>query len=170
MALPFAADRFDAAVMALVVVFVPEPAKGVDEMVRVVRPGGTVATYVWDMLGDGFPLDPLLAEMRAMGLSPPAPPQLDASRMDALRDLWAHAGLIDVEMREITVQRTFASFDEFWAVILASSAGQMVSAMPAGASERLEDRMRIRLPADPEGRITCSARANAVKGRHPQRG
>jgi ubiquinone/menaquinone biosynthesis C-methylase UbiE len=46
MALPFPADRFDAAVMALVLVFVPEPAKGLAEMVRVVRPGGTVAAYV----------------------------------------------------------------------------------------------------------------------------
>jgi ubiquinone/menaquinone biosynthesis C-methylase UbiE len=50
MALPFAAHTFDAAVMALVLVFVPDPRKGVDEMVRVVKPGGTVATYMWDML------------------------------------------------------------------------------------------------------------------------
>src|SRR5262245_7307906 len=42
MALPFSAGRFDAAVMALVVVFVPDPAKGIAEMVRVVRPGGIV--------------------------------------------------------------------------------------------------------------------------------
>jgi ubiquinone/menaquinone biosynthesis C-methylase UbiE len=38
MALPFPADSFDAAVMALVLVFVPDPAKGVEEMVRVVNP------------------------------------------------------------------------------------------------------------------------------------
>src|SRR6185503_16514299 len=37
MALPFPGDRFDAAVMALVLVFVPEPAKGIAEMARVVR-------------------------------------------------------------------------------------------------------------------------------------
>jgi ubiquinone/menaquinone biosynthesis C-methylase UbiE len=53
MALPFDAHTFDAAVMELVLVFVPNPRKGVDEMVRVVRPGGTVATYMWDMLGGG---------------------------------------------------------------------------------------------------------------------
>ena len=40
MALPFADSSFDAAVMALVLVFVPDPAKGVSEMVRVVVPGG----------------------------------------------------------------------------------------------------------------------------------
>ena len=34
--LPFDNDRFDAAVMALVIFFVPDPAKGVAEMARVV--------------------------------------------------------------------------------------------------------------------------------------
>src|SRR5215204_3464697 len=36
MALPFPADTFDAAVMALVIVFVSDPLKAVEEMVRVV--------------------------------------------------------------------------------------------------------------------------------------
>src|SRR5260370_31257555 len=53
MALPFAENSFDAAVMALVIFFVPDPAKAVAEMVRVVPPGGTVATYVWDNLSGG---------------------------------------------------------------------------------------------------------------------
>jgi ubiquinone/menaquinone biosynthesis C-methylase UbiE len=71
MALPFADGSFDAAVMALVLVFVSDPAKGVSEMVRVVRPGGAVATYMWDMLGGGFPLDLIILEMQAMGIVPP---------------------------------------------------------------------------------------------------
>ena len=50
MALRFEADRFDAAVMALVIFFVPEPSKEFAEMVRVVRPGGLVAAYAWDVL------------------------------------------------------------------------------------------------------------------------
>jgi ubiquinone/menaquinone biosynthesis C-methylase UbiE len=51
MALPFAAGAFDVAVMALVIFFVPEPAKGVAEMARVVAPGGQVAAYAWDIAG-----------------------------------------------------------------------------------------------------------------------
>jgi SAM-dependent methyltransferase len=92
MALPFPADSFDAAVMALVLVFVPDPPKGVAEMVRVVSPGGTVATYMWDMLGGGFPLDPVHVEMRAMGLAPPRPSRMDASTMPAMQALWIGAG------------------------------------------------------------------------------
>ena len=56
MRLPSPDDSFDTAVMALVLFFVPEPARGVAEMRRVVAPGGTVAAYAWDMLGGGFPL------------------------------------------------------------------------------------------------------------------
>ena len=56
MALPFPDSSFDMAVMALVIFFVPDPAKGLSEMARVLRPGGTMAAYAWDMFGGGFPL------------------------------------------------------------------------------------------------------------------
>lgn len=46
--LPYANDEFDVSVMAVVIHFVPDPAKGVVEMACVTRPGGTVATYTWD--------------------------------------------------------------------------------------------------------------------------
>src|SRR3984885_1954375 len=88
MALPFDAGRFDAAVMALVIFFVPDPAKGVGEMTRVTRPGGLVTAYAWDALGGGSPTEPILAEMIALGLPPVLPPSASASRIEALRGLW----------------------------------------------------------------------------------
>ncbi len=169
MALPFADDCFDAAVMALVLVFVPDPAKGVSEMVRVVRPGGEVGTYMWDMLAGGFPLDPIYREIQAMGIVPLRPPRMDASRMDALRDLWIGAGLEDVQAREITVRRTFADFDDFWITNLKSPVlAPTVAAMRSGDVDTLRSRVRARLPADADGHITTSARAHAVRGRRPR--
>ena len=168
MALPFADKSFDAAVMALVIFFVSEPAKGVAEMARVVAPGGTVATYAWDIFGGGFPQEPIQAEMRAVGLKPLRPPRADASRMEALRQLWTDAGLDEIETREIAVQRTFADFDDFWATsLLGSSVGPTMAAMTSDQAELLKARVRARLPADGSGRITYGARANAIKGRVP---
>ena len=122
MAQPFPDDTFDAAVMPLVIFFVPDPAKGVAEMARVVCPGGTVTAYAWDMLGGGFPYEALQVEMHRLGVAVPVPPSPDASRIDAMRDLWTGAGVDAVETREITVQRTFADFDDYWTTILGGRA------------------------------------------------
>lgn len=165
MALPFPQDRFDAAAMALVIFFVPDPAKGVAEMVRVTRPGGTVAAYAWDMEGGGFPFEQLRAALRDFGITPPSPPSAASSRIDALRDLWIGTGLQSVETREFTVQRSYADFDEYWMMSTGSgSIRPTLAAMSADEIERLKQSVRARLPADALGRITYSARANAVKG------
>jgi ubiquinone/menaquinone biosynthesis C-methylase UbiE len=172
MALPFAdansEEGFDVAVMALVIFFVPDPAKGVAEMVRVARPGGAIAAYAWDVLGGGFPLEPIQVELRALGVTPLLPPSAGASRMAALRGLWTDAGLDAVETREITVQRTFTDFEDFWTTsILGSSMRPTLAAMAPGDIALLKARVRARLPADAAGGVTYGARANAIKGRVP---
>jgi SAM-dependent methyltransferase len=168
MAQPFLDDTFDAAVMPLVIFFVPDPAKGVAEMKRVVCKGGTVSAYAWDMLGGGFPYEALWAEMRAMGVAVPLPPSPSASRLEVIRDLWTDAGLDAIEIREITVQRTFGDFDDYWTTILGGpSVGRQLVAMATEELALLKSRLRHRLLADAAGRITYGARANAVKGRVP---
>jgi ubiquinone/menaquinone biosynthesis C-methylase UbiE len=168
MALPFPGDAFDVAVMPLVIFFVPVPARGVAEMARVVRPGGVAAAYAWDMDGGGFPYEALHAEMRDMGITVPVAPSADASRMDSMLALWAGAGLTEVESRQITVQRTFESFDDYWDTILGGpSVSAGLATMASADRDLLRTRMRARLAPDAAGRITCSATANAVKGRVP---
>lgn len=169
MALPFADDTLDAAVMPLVLFFVPDPAKGLAEMARVVSPGGIVCAYAWDITGGGFPYEALHVEMRAMGMDVPTPPSVDAAGLDAMRDLWLDAGLTGVETQVITVQRTFADFDDYWTTILeAPSVGSMLGAMKPADLERLKATMRERLPADANGNITLRAWANAAKGCVPR--
>ncbi len=168
MALPFPDDAFDVAVMPLVIFFVPDPARGVAEMARVVCRGGIVTAYAWDMPGGGFPYETLQGEMRGLGVAVPEPPSSDASGRDAMRDLWTGAGLASVETREIDVQRTFADFDDYWTTVLGGpSVGPQLAAMPSEQIALLKARLRARIPADADGRITYSARANAVKGRVP---
>lgn len=165
MALPFPDARFDAAVMPLVIFFLTVPARGVAEMARVVRPSGIVTAYGWDLDDGGSPYDILVREIRAMGLEVPAPPSPDASRRDRLHELWTGAGLEAVETVEIVVERSFADFAEYWATVLGSpSVGRQLRALSAIDAATLQGRLRSCLPADATGRITCRARANAVRG------
>lgn len=168
MRLPYPDGMFDIAIMPLVIFFVPEPAIGVSEMARVVRAGGTVAAYAWDMPGGGFPYELLLAQMREMGLAVPAPPSPDASRAAVMHDLWTRAGLDATATCVIDVQRTFADFDDFWTTACAApSVGATLRALDASRIAQLKTRVRDRLPEQADARITYGARANAVKGRVP---
>ncbi len=165
MALPFPDHTFDAAVMPLVIFFVPDPARGVAEMARVVCPGGAVTAYGWDMVGGGFPYAALQAEMHELGVEVPTPPSTDASSLNVMQGLWTGAGLTRIETREITVQRTFTDFDDYWTTIRgAPSAGPKLAAMTSDNLAQLKARMRECLPTDAAGHITYRARANAIKG------
>ncbi len=166
MALPFPDDMFDAAVMPLAIFFVPDPAKGVAEMARVVRPGGIVTAYGWDMHAGGFPYELLLSELRGLGVAVPEPPSPDASRIEVMQELWTGAGLEAVETREITVHRMFADFDDYWTTLYGSaSVGAKLGAMAPDQLTSLQTQLRDQLSVDSAGRITCSGRANAVRGR-----
>jgi ubiquinone/menaquinone biosynthesis C-methylase UbiE len=165
MALPVADAGFDAAVMALVIFFVPDPDKALAEMARAVKPGGQVSAYAWDLPGGGFPLEPITAELRAAGIQPAMPPSAAVSRMEALTALWK-GRLEDVQSREIAVERVFPSFDEYWRVAkLSPSNGPKLKALSEAEAAALRERVRVRVKPGPDGAIRATARANAVKGR-----
>jgi ubiquinone/menaquinone biosynthesis C-methylase UbiE len=169
LALPFSEASFDVAIMALIIFFVPNPAGSVAEMARVVCPSGTVAANVWDMTAGGHPLELMHAEMNVMGFTAPLPPRSDVSSLECLRELWRGAALDEVKTPEITVQRTFADFEDYWRTsTLAATVNQTIAAMDPRDVELLKARMRGRLAADAIGHITCSARANAIRGTRSQ--
>jgi ubiquinone/menaquinone biosynthesis C-methylase UbiE len=166
MKLPFQDKNFDIAVMALVLFFVPEPAAGVAEMARVVKPGGTVAAYAWDMLGGGFPQETVFAELRAMGRTVAGPPHPEASQASTMQQLWKAAGLVDVETRVIEADRSYKDFEEYWSTLKGSPSVDVSTAkMTRAQVEELKERVRRRLPLAGDGSLTLRAWANAVKGR-----
>ena len=164
MALPFADASVDAAAMALVIFFVPEPAKGVAEMMRVVRPGGSVSAYAWDFLDGGFPWEPVHEELRALGLPPASPPSAEVARLENLTRLWRDAGLDTVESRVITIEREFPSFDDFWDTAqLAPTMAHALQTLDKDAVAGVKDRVRARIRMD-GNKVVHWGRANAAKG------
>lgn len=164
-ALPYAHDDFDAATMALVINLIPDQPKAIAEMVRVVRPGGPVATYIWDFTGGGFTMEPIRRVLGEMGVPSPFF-GADASSMDSLQFLWEGAGLADVELKRIDITLDYESFDDFWDGNTAAP-NTVVNAMQSLSPsdiENVRERLRKTLPTGPDGRISYGAYANAVKG------
>jgi len=168
MALPFPDDSFDVAAMALVIFFAPEPNEAVHEMARVLAPGGVAAAYVWDMAGKGSPTDAVTSEIHAMGYSSSTPPSVAASRMDVLGELWAGAGLREIGTRQITIERTYRDFAEYWDTTkLQPNVGSALAAMPADDVATVKERVRARMAPNAAAPVTYAARANAIQGRKP---
>jgi SAM-dependent methyltransferase len=165
--LAFGDGSFDVAIMALVISFLPDPDKAAAEMARVVKPGGWVATYMWDIPGGGTSLDAIYVAMESMGMTSVRPLNPAVSRLEAMQRLWEKAGLASIETRVIRIPVTYSSFDDFWDsnTVPIGPQGKLIDGMSKSAREQLRSLLRERLPIGKDGRIAYEAFANAVKGR-----
>lgn len=166
-ALPFGNSRFDVAVMALVITYLSDPGRAISEMARVVRPGGWVATYAWDVPGAGTPVHPIHAAMESLGMPAPRAPNAGAARRETMRALWEHAGLESIESRVIRIPVVYANFDDFWDAnsVPAGASGKAIHELSRAAREQVRGRVREQLCVGSDGRIAYESFANAVKGR-----
>jgi ubiquinone/menaquinone biosynthesis C-methylase UbiE len=117
--LPFPADTFDAVVSRFGVMFFPSPVDAVREMLRVLKPGRTLALAVWHF-AERNPFHYVLHRVieRYVDSPPPAPDAPDAFRFASpgkLRDVLAEAGTIAPSERllQFTVQAPI-SVEDFW--------------------------------------------------------
>lgn len=172
--LRFGDGAFDATVSLLVLNFIPDRAKALDEMIRVTRGGGTVAAAVWDY-GEGMEMLRVFWD-EAVALDPGADKRderhMPLSRRGELAALWGAHHLRDVFEEGLTIQTRFASFDDYWSPFLEKQgpAGDYVASLDAGARERLRLRLRRRLLGDRrDGPLVLRARAWAVRGIVPSR-
>ncbi|MCI0430168.1 MAG: class I SAM-dependent methyltransferase [Rhodospirillales bacterium] len=168
--LPFAAAEFDRVVSGLVLNFVPDQSRAAAEMVRVARPGGEVALYVWDYAGK---MEMMRYFWDAAGALDPRGGELDEGkrfpicRLKALQRLFTAAGLVGVETRAIDVPTIFRDFEDYWTPFLGGQApapGYCMS-LTEDARAKLRERLRETLPAHADGSIHLIARAWAIRGR-----
>jgi SAM-dependent methyltransferase len=168
--LPFDNQSFDVAAMALVILFVPDPPLAISEMARVVRPGGWVTSYMWDIPAGGLPSHPIIEALSSLGLGERGP--YKAGRLFShgeLETAWEQAGLTDVETCRIDIETTYTDIDDLWEsnTLLANETKKMVSNLSDEDVDRAKAYLSERLPRNRDGHVTFNAFANAVKGRVP---
>jgi SAM-dependent methyltransferase len=167
--LNFNDEFYDNSVSGLCLNFAPDPLKGMTEMVRVTKPGGTVAAYVWDYAGE---MQLMRHFWDAAVKLDPAARELDEGvrfaicKPEPLAGLARAAGLEDVVTRAIDIALVLRNFEDYWAPFLGGQglAPNYVVSLSEERQDALRDRIRSMLPIAADGSISLVARAWAVRG------
>ena len=167
--LPVVSETYDVAVSGLVLNFVPEPIRMVNEMKRAVRTGGTVALYIWDYAGK---MQFMRHFWNAAAALDTTARELDEGRRfpichpDVLLALFSDAGLSELETYPIDIDTDFKDFDDFWSPFLGGQgpAPGYVTSLSDERRARLRNQIYDSLPFALDGSIPLVARAWAIKG------
>ncbi len=167
-------DHVAGAFSCIVMNFLKEPAKALAEMRRVTRPGGVIASAVWDfrgglvyqrMLWDTVAsIDAVAAATRDRIFSAPL------GLPDGMVDLWREAGLEDVARDSLTIRMDFSDFSDYWEPLLGGQGpvGGYVAGLSPDMQARVHDAVKSAfLSGAPDGPRSLTATAWAVKGRVP---
>jgi SAM-dependent methyltransferase len=161
--LPFPDATFDAALAQLVVHFMSDPVGGLAEMARVTRSDGVVAACVWDHGGGQGPLSLFWEAARELDPSVADESELAGARAGHLGELFAAAGLHDVEETALSVSLKHPTFEAWWDPFTrgVGPAGAYVATLDAARQLELRERCRARVPEAP---FVLTAVAWAARG------
>jgi SAM-dependent methyltransferase len=170
--LPFEDGSFDAVLSQLVVNFMRDAHAGVREMARVARPGGIVASCVWDYGGEMTLLRAFWDAARAV--EPERAAAADEGvvmgwcREGELAELWSAAGFDDVRAAPLVVTAGYDDFEDLWFPLPTGlgPAGAFCASLTEPKRAELHDVYKQVLGVG-DGPFELSARAWAVTGRVP---
>jgi SAM-dependent methyltransferase len=161
--LPFPSDAFDAALAQLVVHFMKDPAAGLAEMGRVTRRGGVVAACVWDHGGGEGPLRLFWDAARTRDPAVDDESRLPGTREGHLAELFAAAGLREIEATRLPVSLEHPTFESWWEPFTrgVGPAGAYLASLDADRRAELREDCRRRVHSEP---FVVSAVAWAARG------
>ena len=169
LSLPLDDNEMDVVVSGLVLNFVPDKAGALDEMRRIVKPGGTIAAYVWDYAGDMQLMRSFwsgVAELFPDGAKHDEGKQFPVCKPEPLAELFRTAGLRAVETCALDAPTIFADFDDYWSPFLRDQgpAGAYCVSLSEAHRERLRTHLARVLPFNADGTIGLIAGAWGVRG------
>ncbi|TCK20379.1 class I SAM-dependent methyltransferase [Pseudonocardia endophytica] len=150
--LPWPDDGFDAALSCLVIGFMRDADRGVREMARVTRPGGTVAACMWDIATGGMTmLDTFWRAVRTVVPDAEGETAMVGTAEGDIARRFTTAGLDDVTAGSLTATAHYTGFDDFWEPFTygVGPAGSYLAAMPADGRAAVRDACRELVPDGP---------------------
>jgi ubiquinone/menaquinone biosynthesis C-methylase UbiE len=160
---------FDRCMALLAVDHIPDAPKATNEMRRVTKTAGIVATTMWDRSSDNELYGCFWDAVEAIDTTVKRPfgKQGSYGSAEALSQLWKDAGLIEIEATDLLMRCQFSSFDELWQRCLNAEgpAGACMESLSSDRREALKTLMRQNVLGDsPDQPLSLKAKAWAVRG------
>ena len=157
--LPWDDDRFDAALSCLVLAHVSDAEAMTREMARVVRPGGTVASCMWDFEEGGMTmLNTYWSAIQSVRPDTDRTENRAGTGPGQIGGLMERAGLTDVVDGSLSVAADYTDFDDYWVPFTfeVGPAGQALAELSEEERAVVRENCRAALG---DGPFTLGARA-----------
>ncbi|HLG36469.1 MAG TPA: methyltransferase domain-containing protein [Bacteroidia bacterium] len=169
--LPFADNTFDAISCRMGFMFFPDMLLAAKEMARVLKPGGRIATSVWNVPEKNFWVTVTMGTIsRNMELPPPppgAPGMFRCAKDGFISDLFLQAGLKNITQKEIAGKLNSKTTDVYWSMMTE------VAAPVVAALSKADDAMKEKIRKEvyqalnqkyPDGNILMDSSALVIYG------
>jgi SAM-dependent methyltransferase len=169
--LPFADNTFDAISCRFGFMFFPDMLLAAKEMVRVLKPGGRIATSVWNVPEKNFwvtaTMSTINKNMNLPAPPPGAPGMFRCAKDGLIADLFAQAGLKNIAQEEVAGKLNCKTADVYWNMMTE------IAAPIVAALSKADDAMKEKIKREvyeavnqkyPEGGVVIDSSALVIYG------
>ena len=169
--LPFPDNTFDAISCRFGFMFFPDMQLAANEMVRVLKPGGKIATSVWNIPEKNFWVTAIMGTINKNMELPPPPPgspgMFRCAKDGFISEIFSQAGLKNISQTEIFGKLNCKTIDAYWG--MQTEVGAPIVAALGKASDDVKEKIKIETYAAlsqkyPDGNIIIDSSALIIYG------
>ncbi len=142
--LPFADNSFDAISCRFGFMFFPDMQLAADEMLRVLKPGGRIATSVWNVPEKNFWVTATMGTInKNMELAPPppgTPGMFRCAKPGLMNEIFEKAGFKNITEKEVPSKLNSGTVETYWNMI--TEVGAPVVAALSKADDAMQQKIR----------------------------
>ncbi len=154
--LPFADNSFDAISCRFGFMFFPDMQLAADEMLRVLKPGGRIATSVWNAPEKNFwvtaTMGTINKNMELPPLPPGAPGMFRCAKPGLMKEIFEKAGFKNVTEKEVPSKLNSGTVETYWNMItevaapVVAALGKADDAMQQKIKKEVFEQVRNKYP------------------------
>lgn len=167
--LPFDDNSFDAISCRFGFMFFPDMQMAANEMARVLKPGGRIATSVWNIPEKNFWVTASMGTItRIMQLQPPppgAPGMFRCCKPGMMDEIFARAGFKNIVVKEVTSKLNSGTVENYWRLMTEVGAPIVAALSQAddATSQQIKEEVYQLVKQKYPGEVAIDANALVIK-------